>query len=143
MNRYKKHTNAVRELKDSCIKLTSLRIYDRELPVRFKTDAFRRAVRAILEYEGYPLAFGSRKTTDVELFGIVHSLKKWRTMLGSKNVTVDTYSATLKRPSSQKNVSPQRGERLDKIADFSLKVKQKPGYSSEVANGLSRLKTLC
>lgn len=104
-----------------------MRIYGPNLPVVLRIDAARHAVGTIPEQERYPAALESRKLPDreslspaydLELFGVVHALNKWRTMLDSNMTVVETSLATLKHLLSQKKVTPHLGKWLDKLAEL-------------------------
>ncbi|PHJ21818.1 retrovirus-related pol polyprotein from transposon, partial [Cystoisospora suis] len=73
-----------------------------------------------------------------ELLAIVYALTKWKSFIGTKPVTVETDHATLSRMLSQKKVTPRLGYRVDKLADFNLKVVYKPGKQNLVADAISR-----
>lgn len=75
---------------------------------------------------------------DLELFGIVHDLRKWLTVLGSKKIIVETDHATPRHLPSQKKLSPQVRKWPDKLAEFNLEITHKPGPTSVVADGFSR-----
>ncbi|PHJ26011.1 retrotransposon ty3-gypsy subclass, partial [Cystoisospora suis] len=141
------HTRAVQELKAALITTTNLQIYDPDKPVVIKTDASKHAIGAVLEQEGRPIAFESRKSNEreqqlpayeSELRAIVHALTKWRQFLGAKKVIIETDHATLSRILKQREVNPRLAYWLDKILDFNIEVVYKPGRQNVVADAISR-----
>ena len=142
-----RHTRAVQELKAALITTTNLQIYDPDKPVVIKTDASKHAIGAVLEQEGRPIAFESRKSNEreqqlpayeSELRAIVHALTKWRQFLGAKKVIIETDHATLSRILKQREVNPRLAYWLDKILDFNIEVVYKPGRQNVVADAISR-----
>ncbi|PHJ19038.1 transposon ty3-i gag-pol, partial [Cystoisospora suis] len=63
---------------------------------------------------------------------------KWKQLIGTKKVRIETDHATLGRMLTQKNVTPRLGYWLDKLADFEIEVVYKPGKQNVVADALSR-----
>ncbi|PHJ18927.1 hypothetical protein CSUI_007244 [Cystoisospora suis] len=61
MTRWPVHTKAVQRLKDALATVTFLKIYDPDKELTIKTDASKYAIRAVLEQEGQPIAFESKK----------------------------------------------------------------------------------
>ncbi|PHJ19501.1 retroelement [Cystoisospora suis] len=106
-----KHSRAVHDLKDSLVHATNLHIFDPGKPMVIKTDASQHAIGAVLEQEGQPVAFESRKLStrdqflpayESELLAIVYALTKWKSFMGTKLVMVETDHATLSRMLLQK-----------------------------------------
>ncbi|PHJ16480.1 gag-pol related, partial [Cystoisospora suis] len=125
-----KHSQAVKELKDALINVTMTNIFNPDLPLVLKTDASKYAVGAVLEQEGRPIAFESRKKSgrevfypayESELLAIVYALTKWKHFIGTR-----------------KKVTTRLGYWLDKLADFNFRVVYKPGRQNLVADALSR-----
>ncbi|PHJ24915.1 retrotransposon ty3-gypsy subclass [Cystoisospora suis] len=142
-----KHSQAVKELKDALINVTMTNIFNPDLPLVIKTDASKYAVGAVLEQDGKPIAFESRKKLgreihypayESELLAIVYALTKWKHFIGTRLVTIETDHATLSRMLTQKKVTSRLGYWLDKLADFNFQVLYKPGKQNLVADALSR-----
>ncbi|PHJ23283.1 retrotransposon ty3-gypsy subclass [Cystoisospora suis] len=142
-----KHSRAVKELKDALINVTMTSIFSPDLPLVLKTDASKYAVGAVLEQEGYPIAFESRKKSgrevfypayESELMAIVYALSKWKLFIGTELVTIERDHATLSRMLTQKKVTTRLGYWLDKLADFNFRGVYKPGKQNIVADALSR-----
>ncbi|PHJ15615.1 retrotransposon ty3-gypsy subclass, partial [Cystoisospora suis] len=141
------HSNAVAQLKEALINAATLRIFDPDKPVVLKADASKHAVGAVLEQDGVPVAFESRKmgarakympAYEGELLAIVHALLKWKPFIGTKPVVAETDHATLSRILQQKQVTSRLGYWLDKLADFNIKVVYRPGKHNVVADAISR-----
>ncbi|PHJ19523.1 retrotransposon ty3-gypsy subclass [Cystoisospora suis] len=141
------HTEAVQRLKDALATVTLLKIYDPDKDLTIKTDASKYAIGAVLEHEGQPIAFESKKlgvreqfipAYESELLAIVYALMKWKQLIGTKKVRIETDHATLGRMLTQKNVTPRLGYWLDKLADFDIEVVYKPRKQNVVADALSR-----
>ncbi|PHJ14910.1 retrotransposon ty3-gypsy subclass, partial [Cystoisospora suis] len=141
-----KHSQAVHELKKKLMDATNVHIFDPEEPITKKTDASKHAMGALLEQNGYPIAFESKMGArdkflpayEIELLAIVFALTKWKSFIGSKLVTVETDHATLSRMLTQKQVTTRLGYWLDKLADFDVKEVYKPGKQNVVADAISR-----
>ncbi|PHJ16740.1 retrotransposon ty3-gypsy subclass [Cystoisospora suis] len=147
MTWWPKHTEAVQRLKDALAAVTLLKIYDPDKELTLKTDASKHAIGAVLEQEGHPKAFESRKlgprkqfipAYKSELLAIVYALMKWKQLIGTKKVRIETDHATLGRMLTQKNVTPRLGYWLDKLANFNIEVVYKPGNQNVVPDALSR-----
>ncbi|PHJ20130.1 retrotransposon ty3-gypsy subclass, partial [Cystoisospora suis] len=121
-----KHSQAVKELKDALINVTMTNIFNPDLPLVIKTDASKYAVGAVLEQDGKPIAFESRKKLGHEHF------------IGIRPATIETDHVTLSRMLTQKKVTSRLGYWLDKLADFNFQVLYKPGKQNLVADALSR-----
>ncbi|PHJ19134.1 retrotransposon ty3-gypsy subclass [Cystoisospora suis] len=137
----------VHALKEALINAATLKIFDPDKSITIKTDASKYATGAVLEQEGVPVAFESRKLSgreqympayEGELVAIVHALLKWRPFIGSKAVTTETDHATLGRILKQKNVTTRLGYWLYKLADFNINAVYKPGKQNVVADAISR-----
>lgn len=141
------HTKAVRELKEKLAAAVQVKSFNPALPVVIKTDANKYATGAVLEQQGHPVAFESRKTRDAEqkppdyeaeLKAIVYALAKWRPLLLGRKVKVQTDHATLARIFKQRQVSPRLGYWLDKLAEYELRIEHVPGKENQVADAISR-----
>ncbi|PHJ20549.1 retrotransposon nucleocapsid related [Cystoisospora suis] len=122
-------------------------IYDPDEELTIKADASKYAIGAVLEQEGHPIAFESKKLGPREQFtpayeseplAVIYALMKWKQLIGTKKVRTETDHATLGRILRQKNVTPRLGYWLDRLADFDIEVVYKPGKQNVVADALSR-----
>ncbi|PHJ24296.1 retrotransposon ty3-gypsy subclass, partial [Cystoisospora suis] len=113
--------------------VTLLKIYDPDKQLTIETDASKYAIGAVLEQDGPPIAFESKKLGKREQFipayesellplAIVYALMKWKQLIGTKKVRIETDHATSGKMLTQKNVTPRLGCWLDKLADFEIEV---------------------
>ncbi|PHJ17715.1 retrotransposon ty3-gypsy subclass [Cystoisospora suis] len=114
------HTEAVQRLKDALATCWSKR-----QPTAFESKKLGVREQFIPAYES-------------KLLAIVYALMKWKQLIGTKKVRIETDHATLGRMLSQTNVTPRLGYWLDKLADFDIEVIYKPGKQNVVADALSR-----
>ena len=86
----------MKSLKEKLVNCVTLQVPDPAKPYVLKSDASRYAVRAVLEQEGRPLSFLSKKmspaemryaTYGQELLALIGALEKWRRLLLTANVT--------------------------------------------------------
>ena len=145
------HTAAIQALKDKLVNYVTLQIPDTNKPYVLKTDASGYAVGAVLEQDGKPLGFLSKKmspaeqrysTYDQELLALIRALEKWRRLLLTADVTVYTDHRALQYLQQVKGDKYVRGRIarwLIFLADFqNLKIKYYAGSSNVAADGLSR-----
>lgn len=77
-----------------------LQIHDPDKPLVIKRGEPKYAIGPVLEQEGKPIAFRSRKTGERERLlsacgnAVAQAPPKWRQFVGSKTVTVKTDNAT-------------------------------------------------
>ena len=95
----REHTQAVRTLKDKLVNYVALQMPDPAKPYERKSDALGYAVEAVLERQGRPLGFLSKKMSpaemryaayDQELLALIRALEKWRRLLITADVTTLT-----------------------------------------------------
>ncbi|PHJ17658.1 retrotransposon ty3-gypsy subclass, partial [Cystoisospora suis] len=131
MTWWPKHTEAVQRLKDALAAVTLLKIYDPDKELTLKTDASKHAIGSVLEQDGHPIAFESKTlgpgeqfipAYESDLLAIVYALMKWKKLIGTKKVRIETDHATLGRMLTQKNVTPRLGYWLAKLADSDIEV---------------------
>lgn len=146
-----KHTQALKALKHQLANYVTLQMPDPAKPFVLKTDASGYAVGAVLEQEGKPLGFLSKKmspaevryaTYDQELLALIRALEKWRQLLLTADVTVYTDHRALQYLLTLKGSKPIRG-RIARwmlfLSDFQkLKIVYQPGAGNVVADALSR-----
>ena len=145
------HTAAVQALKQQLINYTTLQVPDPSKPFTLRTDASGFAIGAVLEQEGKPIGYLSKKLTptemryavyDQEFLAVIAALTKWRTLLLPADVTVYTDHRALQYLLKLKADKPVKGRVarwLDFLADFqNLRVRYQPGASNVVADALSR-----
>ncbi|KAL8439057.1 hypothetical protein Efla_007548 [Eimeria flavescens] len=125
-----KHTAAVRALKHRLINYTVLQIPDPANPFVLKLDASGCAIGAVLEQDGKPLGFLSKKMRefeqryaiyDQELLALVTALERWRRLLLHVEVTVYRDQRVLQYLLHLKGHKPVRSRVarwLEYLADF-------------------------
>ncbi|CDJ64775.1 LOW QUALITY PROTEIN: hypothetical protein ENH_00080530 [Eimeria necatrix] len=93
------HTQAVRQLKQRLIDVTTLQVPDTTKPFELYTDASGYAIGAVLEQDGKPIGFLSQvmnptqerySTYSQELLALVMALDKWSQLLRISKVTAYT-----------------------------------------------------
>jgi hypothetical protein len=114
------------------------------------TDASRVGVGAVLEQNGHPVCFESRKLTsaevnypvhDLELLAVIHALKVFRHYLeGCKHFVLYTDHHSLQYFFRQKDMSRRQVGWLDTLVDFqsNMTIRYLPGEKNK-ADALSRL----
>jgi len=145
------HVQAMKDLKERLIHYTTLSCPDPNKPYHLYTDASGFAMGAVLEQEGAPIGFLSKKfneaqmkysTYNQELLAMVTALKKWQHLLAPAEVTAFTDHQALKHLLSLKAAELPRGMQarwLDFLAEFpGLTITYKPGKDNVVADALSR-----
>ncbi|PHJ18031.1 retrotransposon ty3-gypsy subclass, partial [Cystoisospora suis] len=99
------HTEAVQRLKDALATCWN----KKDSPIAFESKKLGEREQFIPAYES-------------ELLAIVYALMKWKQLIGTKKVRIETDHATLGRMLTQKSVTPRLGYWLDKPADFDIEV---------------------
>src|SRR5215813_9939329 len=74
----------------------------------------------------------------IELLAIVESLARWRHYLHGIPFTVETDHNPLQFLKKQPKLSPMQVRWMDKINEFELDIKYKPGKDNSLADALSR-----
>ena len=126
---------------------------DPSLPVTLRTDASYEALGAVLSQSQQGrervLHFCSRRLTDeesrwhsneLECLAVVWALKKLRTLLYGRSVTVKTDSTVARALKTKKDLTGKQARWLEVIAEFGsdLTIEHCPGRSNVVADVLSR-----
>ncbi|PKI61275.1 hypothetical protein CRG98_018339 [Punica granatum] len=123
----------------------ALPCYEKSFEV--ETDASDFAIGGVLMQDGHPIAFESRKLSNVErrytvqekeMTAVVHCLRTWRHyLLGSKFV-VRTDNIATSYFQTQKKLSPKQARWQDFLTEFDFVMEYKPGRTNAVADALSR-----
>ena len=125
-----------------------LKIVDPEKPFDLETDASGVAVGAVLNQEGRPIAFESKKLTptqqrwpvhEQELYAIIHALKIWRHYLYGAQFKVYTDHHTLKYFCSQPDLRGRQGRWAELMQEFHMEILYRKGRDNVVADALSRI----
>jgi hypothetical protein len=125
--------------------------FDPDAPTMVHCDASDGAIGAVLTQEqsdGYhPVAYESRKLTtaelkyaihEKELLAIIHVLAAWRHYLEGQRFTCITDHDSLKYINSQPQLSRRQARWVEKLQQFDIDIKYKPGPTNVVADALSR-----
>lgn len=128
-----------------------LRTFRDDLPVFVTTDASKVAIGAVLEQDDSdgrrPVAFTSRTLNsaeqnyaahDLELLGIVDTLRAWRCYLHGRKFVVHTDHYPLRYIETQDQLSQRQVRWLERIVEFDFTIIPVKGKSNNVADALSR-----
>jgi hypothetical protein len=97
--------DAFETLKGILVKVPMLKLSDFDKDFEIHSDAFDFAIGRALVQEGRPMAFESKKLSEMEqrwpthekeMWAIIHCLKTWGHYIGSKDMVVWTDNVTLK-----------------------------------------------
>lgn len=146
-----KQQSAFSRLKNAVITAPVLQTFDPRYPVYVTTDASKDAIGAVLEQEfpdsRHPVAFTSRTLNDaesrypaheLELLGVVDTLRVWRCYLHGRKFTVHTDHNSLKYLNTQQTLSSKQVRWIQKLLEFDFVIRPIKGKSNKVADALSR-----
>ena len=145
------HTAAIKALKERLINYTRLSLPDLSKPFVLRTDASGYAIGAVLEQDGNPIGFLSKRmsetemrysTYDQELLAIIRALERWKHLLLLAETKVYTDHRALRYLNDLQSEKPMRARVarwLDFLALFQrLTIEYQPGATNVVADALSR-----
>jgi hypothetical protein len=110
-------------------------------------DACGQGLGCVLMQEGHVTAYASRQlrkhelnypTHDLELAGVVHTLKIWRHYIMGTKCQVYTNHKNLKYIFNHKDLNLRQHRWLELIKDYGLEIHYHPAKENFVANALSR-----
>ncbi|CAH9096328.1 unnamed protein product [Cuscuta epithymum] len=110
-------------------------------------DASRSGFGAVLQQEGHPIAYFSRKIADRhiklaayerELIGLAKAVTHWRPYLWGQQFLIRTDHSSLKYLLEQRLTTSPQQHWLSKLMGFTFRVEYKPGRFNTVADALSR-----
>ena len=116
-------------------------------PFEVHTDASDFAIGGVLMQEGRPVAFESKKLSDVErrwpthekeMWAVVHCLKLWQHYLGLEYTKVYTDNVSVRYLETQPKITPKQWRWADVLACFNVDLIHKPGRDNVVPDALSR-----
>ena len=135
------------ELKAALTTTPVLSIPSPNLEFEMKVDASGKAVGAVLEQAGHPVAFFSKTlnsaeqryaTHEQETLAIVYALKQWRVYLLGRPFIVWSDHYSLKYLRTQPNLSGRQARWLCTLEQYDFTLKYIKGKSNTVADALSR-----
>ena len=139
---------AFQRLKHALQTAPVLRLPDFNILFVVECDASSTGIGAVLQQEGHPVAYYSRKLADRhvklaayerELIGLSKAIRHWRPYLWGRPFVVRTDHASLKFLLDQALVTPPQQHWLSKLMGFDFSVEYKPGRANVVADALSRI----
>jgi hypothetical protein len=138
---------AFETLKSILVKAPVLKLPDFDKEFEIHSDAFDFAIGRVLVQEGKPVAFESKKLSEMErrwpthkkeMWAVIHCLKTWGHYIGSKDVVVWTDNVTLKDFAIQPKLSSKQARWQDTLALFNVDIRHKPGKENIMLDALSR-----
>ena len=120
-------------------------------PFEVHTDASNFAIGGVLMQEGRPVAFESKKLSDVErrwpthekeMLAVVHCLKLWQHYLGLEYTKMYTDNVSLRYFETQPKITSKQWRWADVLACFNVNLIHKPGRDNVVPDTLSRRQEL-
>ena len=120
-------------------------------PFEVHTDASDFAMGGVLMQEGRPVAFESKKLSDVErrwpthekeMWAIIHCLKLWQHYLGLEYTKVYTNNVSVRYFKTQPKITPKQWRWADVLACFNVDLIHKPERDNVVPDALSRRQEL-
>ena len=139
------------ELKRHLTSALVLKFPDFKKPFEVHTDTSDFAIGGVLMEEGRPVAFESKKLSDVErrwpthekeMWAVVHCLKLWQHYLGLEYTKVYTNNGSVRYFETQLKITPKQWRWADVLACFNVDLIHKPGRDNVVPDALSRRQEL-
>ena len=139
---------AFEKLKEAVCSQPVLQLPDFTKPFEIHTDASDQAYGAVLFQEGHPIAYESKKISEVEsrwpthekeMLAIVYALRKWRHYVQDKFTRVVTDNICLKYFQSQPRLSAKQMRWQDLLAEFDLEIIHKKVKLHTLPDTLSRM----
>jgi hypothetical protein len=136
------------KLKQALCEAPVLALPDLNKPFTVITDASDFAMGAILEQDGRPIAYESRKfspaeanytTTDRELMAVIHALTVWRCYLEGPEFIIQTDHNPLVHLQTQKTLNKRQIRWSEFLQGYNFQWQYRPGASNP-ADPLSRLR---
>ncbi|KAL8269845.1 hypothetical protein Esti_006229 [Eimeria stiedai] len=148
------HSSAVQALEDRLIHSTNLSLPDLTKPFILRTDASGAAIGAVLEQDGKPLGFLSKRVSDAqmrystydhELLAIVRALERWQHFLIAAEVTVYADQQALQyltKLPCDRRIRGRLARWVDLLADVQLPFHRQP-LSNQAFLPVFRQSLLC
>jgi len=138
---------AFETLKGILMKALVLKLPDFDEDFEIHSDASDFAIGGVLMQEGRPVAFESKKLSEMErrwpthekeMWAVIHCLKTWGHYIGSKDVVVWIDNVTLKYFATQPKLSSKQVRWQDTLALFNVDIQHKLRKDNVVPDALSR-----
>jgi len=138
---------AFETLKGILVKAPVLKLPNFDKGFEIHSDASDFAIGGVLVQEGRPVAFESKKLSEMErrwpthekeMWVVIHCFKTWGHYIGSKDVVVWIAHVTLKYFATQPKLSLKQVRWQDTLVLFNLDIRHKPGKDNVVPDALSR-----
>ncbi len=129
------------------VKGSLLKLPDFDKDFEIHSDASNFAIGSVIVQDGRPVAFESKKLSEMErrwpthekeMWAVIHCLKTWGHYIGSKDVVVWTDNVTLKYFATQPKLSSKQVRWQDTLALFNVDIQHKPGKETIVPDALNR-----
>jgi len=133
-------------LKGILVKVSVLKLPNFDKDFEIHSDASDFAIGGVIVQDGRPVAFESKKLSEMEqrwpthekeMWAVIHCLKTWGNY-GSKDVVVWTDNVTLKYFATQAKLSSKQVRWQDTLASFNVDIRHKPGKENIIPDALSR-----
>ena len=117
-------------------------------PFEIHTDASDYAYGAVLMQDGHPIAYESKKFSEIEsrwpthekeMLAVVYALRKWRHYVQDKFTKVVTDNISLQYFQSQPRLSAKQIRWQDMLAEFDIEIVHKKGKLHILPDALSRM----
>ena len=125
-----------------------LKLPDFTRPFEIHTDASDYAYGAVLMQGGHPIAYKSKKFSEIEsrwpthekeMLVVVYALRKWRHYVQDKFTKVVTDNISLQYFQSQPRLSAKQIRWQDMLAEFDIEIVHKKGKLHTLPDALSRM----
>jgi hypothetical protein len=137
---------AFETLKGILVKAPMLKLSNFDKDFEIHSNASNFAIGRVLVQDGKPVAFESKKLSEMErrwpthekeMWAVIHCLKTWGHYIGSKDVVVWTDNVTLKYFATQPKLSSKQVRWQDTLALFNVDIRHKPGKENVVPDALN------
>ncbi len=138
---------AFETLKGILVKAHVLKLPDFDKDFEIHSDASDFAIGGVLVQDERPVAFESRKLSEMErrwpthekeMWAVIHCLKTWDHYIGSKDVVVWTNNVTLKYFATQPKLSSKQVRWQDTLALFNVDIGHKLKKENVVLDALNQ-----
>jgi hypothetical protein len=143
--------SAFTQLKSAITQAPVLALPNFNKPFVLETDASGSGVGAVLQQEGHPIAYFSKKLVPRnqkksayfrEMLAISEAIAKFRHYLLGHKFIIKTDQKSLKNLMDQTLQTPEQQQWLHKFLGYDFTIEYKPGKENVVADALSRMMSL-